>query len=92
MPERAPAFAAPTSIALIALMSAPAMKARSPAPVRTTALTSLSSRNPANRSRNSVSVATSSAFIASGRYGDECDRASPRDVDAHALESILRLR
>jgi hypothetical protein len=49
------------------LMSAPAMKARSPVPVRTTTFASTSRESSASRSRSVVSVSTSSAFRASGR-------------------------
>jgi hypothetical protein len=49
------------------LMSAPAMKARSPAPVRTTTLASTLPDSSASLSRSDVSVSTSSAFSASGR-------------------------
>ena len=60
-------FACSTERPLMYLMSAPAANARSPAPVRTIAPTPPSSRNSTSRSRSSVSVPTSSAFIASGR-------------------------
>ena len=49
------------------LMSAPAMKARSPAPVSRTTRVRVSVESSERRSRSIVSVSTSSAFIASGR-------------------------
>ena len=49
------------------LMSAPAMKAFSPAPVRTTTRAVLSAASSVSVSRRVSACSTSSAFIASGR-------------------------
>src|ERR671915_1129284 len=59
--------AASTPSSLMYLMSAPAAKARSPAPVRTITRVPASLSASCSRSRSAVSVATSSAFMASGR-------------------------
>ena len=67
------------------LMSAPAMKAFSPAPVSTTTRASGSPASSVNRPRSSSACSTSTAFIASGRLTVTTAMPALRSISMLAL-------
>ena len=88
--ELAPRRAPSTSTPLMYLMSAPATKALSPAPVSTTTARRSSPASSSSRSRSSVSVGRSSAFSASGRSTVTVATASSRATGITRRSLVLR--